>query len=63
MQDAYNELNTLVKMNFIPISIKNYVKMHLENNPSESEIDLRNRLNSSLMVYQITEQGNCGAMK
>ena len=47
-------------MGFIPISIENYIKKHLENNPSENETDLRKRLSSALVDYQNGVKCSCG---
>ena len=47
-------------MGFLGISIDRYIKKHLENNPSENERDLRNRLNSALYDYQKGVKCSCG---
>ncbi len=47
-------------MGFIPISIDKYIKKHLKNNPSESEKDLRKRLNSTLADYKKGVKCSCG---
>lgn len=47
-------------MGFIPISIDNYINMHLKSNPSENETDLRNRLNKALADYQKGVKCFCG---
>ena len=47
-------------MGFLGISIDSYIKKHLENNPSENERDLRNRLNSALYDYQKGVKCSCG---
>lgn len=47
-------------MNFIPISIDNYIKKHLENNPSEKEIELRTNLESALDNYKKGIKCSCG---
>ncbi len=47
-------------MGFVPISIDKYIKKHLQNNPSENEGDLRNRLNSALKAYKNGERCKCG---
>lgn len=47
-------------MGFIPISIKNYIKKHLKNNPSEDEKDLRRRLNAALKDYKNGVKCSCG---
>jgi len=47
-------------MGFIPISINAYIKIHLKNNPTETEKDLRNRLNSALADYKKGIKCSCG---
>lgn len=47
-------------MGFKPISIDDYIKVHLKNNPSENEIDLRNRINSALADYKKGIKCACG---
>ena len=47
-------------MGFITISIDNYVKKHLDSNPSENEKDLRKRLNSALMDFKNGVKCSCG---
>ena len=47
-------------MGFIPISINAYIKKHLKNNPTETEKDLRNRLNSALADYKKGIKCSCG---
>ena len=47
-------------MGFIPISINEYIKKHLKNNPSENEKDLRKRLNSALADYKKRIKCSCG---
>ena len=47
-------------MAFIPISIDNYIKKHLTNNPSENETDLRTHLNSALTDYNNGVKCSCG---
>lgn len=47
-------------MGFIPISIDKYVKLHLKNNHSENEKDLRQRLNSALADYKKGIKCSCG---
>jgi len=47
-------------MGFKPISIVEYVKMHMENNPNENEKDLRERLDAALADYQKGEKCSCG---
>jgi hypothetical protein len=47
-------------MGFIAISIDNYVKKHLDSNPSENEKDLRKRLNSALKDFKNCVKCFCG---
>lgn len=47
-------------MNFVPISIDNYIKKHLENNPSENEAELRTALKSALENYVKGIKCSCG---
>jgi hypothetical protein len=47
-------------MEFIPISIENYIKMHVRNNPSENVNELRKRLNASLEDYKNKIKCSCG---
>ncbi len=47
-------------MDFVPISIDNYIKKHLENNPSENEVDLRFNLESALNDYKKGIKCSCG---
>ena len=47
-------------MGFKSISIDNYVKKHLESNPTKNEKDLRKRLNSALSDYQKGVKCSCG---
>ena len=47
-------------MGFIPISIDKYVKMHLKNNPSENEKELRKRLISTLEDNKNGVKCSCG---
>jgi hypothetical protein len=47
-------------MQFIPISIKEYVKKHLKNNPSENERDLNKRLQTALADYKRGVKCSCG---
>jgi hypothetical protein len=47
-------------MGFVPISIKEYIKKHLENNPSEREQDLRNRLKIALADFNNGVKCFCG---
>ena len=47
-------------MTFVPISINNYVKKHLKNNPYENEKELRKRLQNALDAYNRGERCGCG---
>ena len=47
-------------MGFIPISIDEYVKKHMQNNPSENEKDLRQRLQAAQRSYQNSDKCSCG---
>lgn len=47
-------------MGFIPISINEYIKAHLKNNPSENEKDLTKRLNAALSDYNKGIKCSCG---
>lgn len=47
-------------MNFVPISIDNYIKKHLENNPSENEVELKTNLELALDDYQKGIKCSCG---
>ena len=47
-------------MAFKPISIDAYIKEHLKNNPTENELDLRNRLNAALTDYENKIKCSCG---
>ena len=47
-------------MGFLPISISDYIKKHLKNNPGENEKDLRKRLNSALADYRKGVKCSCG---
>jgi len=47
-------------MGFIPISINDYIKKHLKNNPGENETDLRKRINSTLADYGKGIKCSCG---
>ena len=47
-------------MTFVPISINNYVKKHLKNNPDENEKELRKRLQNALDAYNRGERCDCG---
>ena len=47
-------------MAFVPISLNEYIKKHLNNNPSENEKDLRNRINSALTDYKNKVKCSCG---
>ena len=47
-------------MGFIPITIDEYVKMHLKNNPSENATELRKRLISAIEDYKTGVKCSCG---
>jgi len=47
-------------MGFKPISINKYIKLHLKNNPSENEKDLRKKLKSALEDYSKGVKCSCG---
>jgi len=47
-------------MGFVPISIDEYIKKHLESNPSDNEKDLRMRLNTALADYNKGVKCFCG---
>ena len=47
-------------MGFVPITIDKYVAMHLANNPSEKEVDLRKNLNSAINAYNKGIKCSCG---
>lgn len=48
-------------MGFVPISIEKYVVIHLTNNPSENENDLRRRLKAALKDFQNRVTCHCGS--
>jgi len=47
-------------MGFVPISVENYIKKHLESNPSWNEADLRKSLIRALADYQKGVKCTCG---
>jgi hypothetical protein len=47
-------------MGFIPITIEDYIRKHLKNNPSENEKALRESLNIALADYQKHVKCSCG---
>jgi hypothetical protein len=47
-------------MAFVPISIDNYVAIHMKNNPGENETSLRNRLEAALADYKNGVKCQCG---
>jgi len=47
-------------MGFIPITIDKYIKMHLENNPTDKEVDLRKQLKSAINAYNNGIKCSCG---
>ena len=49
-------------MGFVPISIRDYVRLHLKNNPGVKAAELTARLQSTLEEYQAGHGcSNCGA--
>lgn len=47
-------------MKFVPISINEYVKKHMDNNPSANEKELRKRLKLALKDYKNGVKCSCG---
>ena len=47
-------------MGFRPISIDDYIKKHIKNNPGENEKDLKKRINSALADYRKGIKCSCG---
>lgn len=47
-------------MSFTPISIDNYVKIHLKNHPNETEENVQKLLNASLTNFQNGIKCSCG---
>jgi hypothetical protein len=47
-------------MGFVPITIDKYIKMHLKNNPSEKEAELRKNLNFAIDAYNKGIKCSCG---
>lgn len=47
-------------MSFKPISVNNYVKIHIKNNPNDNETDLRKRLKIALSDYDKGIKCSCG---
>jgi len=47
-------------MAFKGISISNYIRKHLKNNPKENEANLRNRLNKSIADFEKGIKCDCG---
>ena len=47
-------------MSFTPISIEDYIKVHLKNNPDEKEAHLRERLQATLVDYKAGIKCSCG---
>jgi len=47
-------------MTFIPISIDEYVKLHLKSNPTFNEVELKERLNQALNSYKNRSRCSCG---
>jgi len=47
-------------MAFVPIQLKEYVKLHLRSNPSEKAADVTARLQSALEDYKAGLRCDCG---
>ncbi len=47
-------------MNFTPISIDNYIRIHLKNHPNETEENVRKLINASLTDYLNKVKCSCG---
>ena len=47
-------------MNYTPISIDNYVALHLKNNPSIKEEELRQKLDTAISDYNKNIKCSCG---
>ncbi len=47
-------------MAFVSISINDYIKKHIENNPTEDKKDLRTRIDSTLEDYKNGVKCSCG---
>lgn len=47
-------------MSFTPISLDDYIKVHLKNNPNEKETHLRERLQAALADYRAGTKCSCG---
>jgi hypothetical protein len=47
-------------MAFVPIQLKEYVKLHLRSNPKENAADLTARLQSALDDYKAGHRCHCG---
>jgi hypothetical protein len=47
-------------MGFVPITIDQYIAMHLKNNPSENELELRKNLNAALNAFKKGTKCLCG---
>lgn len=47
-------------MAFLPISIEDYIKIHLENNPDENAESLRKGLEDALSAFQKGQKCSCG---
>lgn len=48
-------------MGFKAISIEKYIRIHLVNNPTENEVELRARLNAALTSYKNGLKCSCGS--
>lgn len=47
-------------MAFIPISIDNYLKKHLKSNPTDKEVEVREKLKTALSDYKNGVKCQCG---
>jgi hypothetical protein len=47
-------------MGFVPITFDDYIKKHMEANPSDKEIELRKNLKSALKDFRNGEKCSCG---
>ena len=48
------------KIGFKPISINNYIKIHLKNNPSENRVKIKEHIGIALTDYQKGVKCACG---
>lgn len=56
----FERMKNSYKTGFVPISMDEYIKKHLESNPTEIEKDLRKRLNAALNDYKKGVKCSCG---